>query len=190
MNTASSARGNFPHLAANPCADCELPGRVRRKIGTGGRDCALCRPLDFETWAPVAALCFAATPAIVCLISVVVFAIVAVTVVLVIVVPPVVALMVVIPPVTVLHTSSFAFPIPVVEPFSIVARPDPPGALIRRATPIPFMPAIMAADGIPIAPNPGEFRGGLRRKYSPDARFGRPANPDTDHYLGPKGNAD
>jgi hypothetical protein len=119
---------------------------------------------------------------------VVVFVIVAVTVVLVIVAPPVVALMVVIPLVIVLHTSLFAFPISVVESFAIVARPDPAGAFIRRATPIPFMPAIMAADWIPIAANPGEFRGGLRGKYSNDTRFGRPANPDTDHYLGPKGN--
>src|SRR5260370_34950106 len=77
-----------------------------------------------------------------------------VTVVIVIMIATVIAVMVVIPFVIVLDTAVRAFPVTVVEPFSIMARADPAGTLIRRAAPIAFMPTIVSCGGITGAAHP------------------------------------
>ena len=111
-----------------------------------------------------------------------------VAVVIVIMIATVIAVMVVIPFVIVLDTAVRAFPITVVEPFSIVARADPAGALVRRTAPIAFMPTVVSPAGIPIASHPDEFGRRLCGDNGDDARFGWRTNTDPDRYLRVRGN--
>src|SRR5216683_5412757 len=97
---------------------------------------------------------------------------VTVVIVIVIMIATVIAAMVVIPFVIVLDTALRAFPVTVVEPFSIMARADPAGTLIRRAAPIAFMPTIVSCGGIPVAANPCKFRTGLCGNHGDDAWLG------------------
>jgi hypothetical protein len=113
-----------------------------------------------------------------------------VTVVIVIMIATVIAVMVVIPFVIVLYTAVRAFPVTVVEPFSIMARADPAGTLIRRAAPIAFMPTIVASGWIPVAPNPCKFRTGLCGNHRDDARLGWRPNTDANRYLRASGDTD
>ena len=101
-----------------------------------------------------------------------------VTVVIVIMIATVIAVMVVIPFVIVLDTAVRTFPVTVVELFSIVARADPTGTLIRRAAPIAFMPTIVSCGGIPVAANPCKFRTGLFGNHGDEAWLGRPTDTD------------
>src|SRR5260370_29916299 len=110
-----------------------------------------------------------------------------VTVVIVITIATVIAGMVVIPFVIVLDTAVRTFPVTVVEPFSIMARADPSGALIRRAAPITLMPMIVSCGGIPVAANPCKFRTGLGGKHGDDAWLRWRGHTDANRYLRPGG---
>ena len=112
-----------------------------------------------------------------------VIVVVAMTVVIVIMIATVIAGMVVIPFVIVLDPAVRTFPVTVVEPFSIMARADPAGTLIRRAAPIAFMPAIVSCGGIPVAANPCIFRIGLCGNHGDDAWLGWRADKDANRYL-------
>jgi len=113
-----------------------------------------------------------------------------VTVVIVIMIAAVIAGMVVIPFVIVLDPAVRTFPVTVVEPFSIMARADPAGTLIRRAAPIAFMPTIVSYGGIPVAANPGKFRTGLCGNYGDDAWLGWRADTDANRYLRASGDTE
>ena len=120
-----------------------------------------------------------------------VIVVVAMTVtVVVIMIATVIAVMVVIPFVIVLDTAVRAFPVTVVEPFSIMARADPAGTLIRRAAPIAFMPTIVSCGGIPVAANPCKFRTGLCGNHGDDAWLGWRTNSDPNRYLRASGDTD
>jgi len=109
---------------------------------------------------------------------VVVIVIIAVTVamIVVIVIATVITFMIMIPFVVVLDSAMRTFPIAVIEPLSIVARVDPASAFIRRATPITFMPAIVASGGIPVTADPDEFGSGQCRNDGDNTWFGRRTN--------------
>lgn len=113
-----------------------------------------------------------------------------VTVIAVIFIATVIAVVVVIPLVAVLDTAVGAFPITVVEPFSIVAWADPAGSLIRRAAPIAFMPTVMSLGGIPVAAYPDEFGRRLCGDNGDDAGFGWRPDADSDRYLRAGGDTD
>src|SRR5260370_42084213 len=106
-----------------------------------------------------------------------------VTVVIVITIATVIAGMVVIPFVIVLDTAVRTFPVTVVEPFSIMARADPSGALIRRAAPITLMPMIVSCGGVPVAANPFKFRNGVCGEHGDHAWLGGCADKDAKTYL-------
>jgi hypothetical protein len=91
-------------------------------------------------------------------------------VIVVVVVSTVVAVMIPVPAMIVLHATAVALPVTCEEPFSIVVRPYPSGALIRRPRPISFMPPIVPSHWIPIAVNPDEFGAGA---YWPNANHAR-----------------
>ena len=113
-----------------------------------------------------------------------------VTVVIVIMIATVIAVMVVIPFVIVLDTAVRAFPVTVVEPFSIMARADPAGTLVRRTAPITFVPTIVASGRIPVAANPCKFRTGLCWNHGDDAWLGWRADTDANRYLRASGDTE
>ena len=113
-----------------------------------------------------------------------------VTVVIVIMIAAVIAGMVVIPFVIVLDPAVRTFPVTVVEPFSIMARADPAGTLIRRAAPIAFMPTIVSCGGIPVAANPCKFRTGLCGNHGDDAWLGWRTDTDANRYLSASGDTE
>jgi hypothetical protein len=113
-----------------------------------------------------------------------------VIVVIVIMIATVIAVMVVIPFVIVLDAAVRTFPVTVVEPFSIMARADPAGTLIRRAAPIAFMPTIVSCGGIPVAANPCKFRIGLCGNHGDDAWLGWRTDTDANRYLSASGDTE
>jgi hypothetical protein len=123
---------------------------------------------------------------------VMVIVVIAVTVamIVVIVIAAVIAFMIVIPFMVVLDAAMFAFPIAVVEAFSVVARADPASTFIGWPAPIAFMPAIVTSDGIPVAADPDESGSGLRGHDGDNARFGRSANADANRDLRVSGNSE
>ena len=101
-------------------------------------------------------------------------AVFAVVVVIVVILPATtVAIMVPVPVMVVLEVAAGTIPITGVETSTIVARTDPAGAFIRRASPIAAVPDIMAADRVPITIDPGVFRfgAGADRTDCIDARW-------------------
>ena len=94
-----------------------------------------------------------------------------------------VAVTIAIPFVPVFKAASISFPITVIESLTVMARPDPPSALIRRPGPITPMPSVTPAHGIPITFNPYEFRSRTWGKNVNHARSGRRTNSDTDRDL-------
>ena len=122
------------------------------------------------------------------LVIVVIVVVVAMAVVIVILPAVVIAAIVFfVPTMIVLYAATFAFPIAVIEAFAIVARPDPAGAFIRRPGPVALMPAVMAANGIPVTANPDELRSGLSGKHCNHARRRWRANSDADRDLRVRG---
>jgi hypothetical protein len=104
-------------------------------------------------------------------------------VIVVIVIATVIAFMIVIPLVVVLDAAVRAFPVAVVEPFSIVARADPASAFIWWPAPIASVPPIVSSGWIPVAAYPDESRSGLCGDNGDNARCGWRANADSDRYL-------
>ena len=72
----------------------------------------------------------------------------------------------------VLEVAARTIPIASVEASAIVARADPAGAFIRRASPIAAVPDVMAAHRVPITIDPGVFGfgAGADRTHGVDAR--------------------
>jgi hypothetical protein len=86
----------------------------------------------------------------------------------------------------VLHPASLTLPIASEIPLAIVVRRHPASSPIRRASPISFMPLVVAADWIPIAVHPDKIG---TRGYWPNAnhaRRGWRANPDAQGYISGK----
>jgi hypothetical protein len=88
-----------------------------------------------------------------------------------------------VPVVVVLDAAVLAFPIAAVEALTVMTRAYPASALVGRASPIAAMPAIVAANGIPVAIDPEELRAGADRANSNDARRGRGTDYDSDRNL-------
>ena len=65
-----------------------------------------------------------------------------------------IAIMIAVPCMVVLNAAVGTVPVTVVEVSSIVPRPDPSCTYVRRTSPIPVMPDISAAYGIPISAYP------------------------------------
>ena len=89
----------------------------------------------------------------------------------------VIAVTVSIPAVIVCHYAVGAFPVAVEKSFSIVAGSHPDGAFIRRAGPVAVVPAVMAADRVPVAIDPNESRA-RRGRPNHHARRRRRADPN------------
>jgi hypothetical protein len=90
-----------------------------------------------------------------------------------------IAVTVAIPAMIVLHSPSPTFPIPTKKSLSIVVRCYPVCSRIRRASPIPFMPPVVALNWIPIPVHPDIIR---TRGYWPNSNHPRSrwrANPDS-----------
>lgn len=121
-----------------------------------------------------------------------VIVVVAVTVamIVVIVIAAVIAFMIVIPLMAVFDVAVRAFPIAVIEPPSGVSRADPAGTFIGWATPIAFVPAVVACNGIPVTADPHEFGRRLCRDYGDDTGFGWRTDTDSDRYLRASGDTD
>jgi hypothetical protein len=73
-----------------------------------------------------------------------------------------------------------AFPIPLIEAFSIVSRPHPMGASIRRASPVSIVPLVVVAYWIPVALYPDVLRSRAPGLYANDTRRRWRADPNAD----------
>jgi hypothetical protein len=93
------------------------------------------------------------------------------------------AVVIVIPSVVVFYAAAVAFPVTGVKAFTIVARADPAGSSVRRPRPVALMPAVVAADGIPITADPYEIWSGLRGQNGYSAGRWRCANSNTNSDL-------
>src|SRR5689334_7432870 len=69
-----------------------------------------------------------------------------------------VAIVIPVPAMIVLEAPALAFPIPREEPRAVMMRPNPDGALVRRTSPIPFVPVVAPFHRIPVALHPNEIR--------------------------------
>jgi hypothetical protein len=90
---------------------------------------------------------------------------------------------VVVPTMVMIEPAMIAVPVASVKTLSIVSRPDPTRALIRRASPVPVVPPITASVGVPVAIYPDEFRPRTRRKNPNHPRSRRRADSDSDGNL-------
>ena len=98
-------------------------------------------------------------------------------VVVVVAVVAIIAVTVVVPAMIMRYNAVGAFPVAIEESFSIVARSHPDGAFIRRAGPVAVVPAVMAADRVPVAIDPNESRA-RRGRPNHHARRRRRADPN------------
>ena len=95
-----------------------------------------------------------------------------------------IAFTIAIPFVTMFDSTARAFPVAMVEPLAIMAWSDPASALIRRQSPVTFVPAVMMASGVPISVNPNISGPGLRRNFVYDVPWRWRADSDTYRNLG------
>jgi hypothetical protein len=95
----------------------------------------------------------------------------------------VIAFAIVIPFVTMLKTAAIAFPVTMVVELALVAGMDPACAGIRGASPISFVPAIMAVHRIPVAFNPDKIRARWLRRLNYYSRRRRRTDSDADTNL-------
>lgn len=102
---------------------------------------------------------------------------------MVITIPVAVSVAIMIPMVVVFETAAIAIPIAVIELPILVSGSHPPGTGIRSASPVAFVPFIVAAYGIPIALDPHKIRPRLSRQLSDYSRARRWPNPDTERNL-------
>lgn len=110
----------------------------------------------------------------------------AVVVVIVVIFPAAaVTVAIAVPVMVVLEVAARTIPIAGVVAAAFVARNDPTGTFIRRTRPVAAMPDVVAADGIPIAFDPGVliFRAGANRTDRVDARWRRRSDLNTNGNL-------
>jgi hypothetical protein len=89
-----------------------------------------------------------------------------------------------IPVMVVVDVAASAVPVARIEATAFMARSNPARSSIGRASPITFMPAIVATDRVPVAANPHEIGCGLRRHDDHGARGWRRADLNADRNLG------
>src|ERR1700747_2641599 len=77
-----------------------------------------------------------------------------------------------IPVMVVVDVAARAIPIARIEATAFMARSNPARSSVGRASPVTFMPAIVASDRVPVAANPHKVGGGLRGHYDHGARGG------------------
>ena len=94
-----------------------------------------------------------------------------------------IAVMAAIPSVIVFHAAVIAFPITREKLCAIVVRADPVSTFIRRTGPVSVMPAITAADGIPISVHPGKAGSGSSGMHCHNTRWRGRSDPDADANL-------
>jgi hypothetical protein len=94
-----------------------------------------------------------------------------------------------IPVMVVVDVAARAVPIARIEATAFMARSNPARSSIGRASPITFMPAIVAADRVPVAANPHEIGCGLRGHDDHGARGWWRADLNADRNLGLCGRA-
>ena len=87
----------------------------------------------------------------------------------------------------VFDSTSLSHPVTCKVPLAVVVRWHPVGSLIRRSSPISFMPFVMMTHRIPIAFYPYKFRSRLRRHgiYHDGRRRRWCANLDANRNLRP-----
>ncbi len=82
-----------------------------------------------------------------------------------------------------------AFPMACKVLLPIVTRADPPGAFVRRTSPVTSVPRIFRSVGIPVAFHKCVAGAGASRLNPNHARSGRRSNSDADVKVGGKGAA-
>ena len=103
--------------------------------------------------------------------------------VMVIVIAVAVPIVIAIPMVVVIETPAIAIPISIIELSALVPGSHPSRTRIGGASPVSFVPFVMAAYGIPIALDPYKIRPRLSRQHSDYSRARRWPNPDTERNL-------
>src|ERR1700730_10658884 len=63
----------------------------------------------------------------------------------------------VVPAVVVFHPAAFSLPVGFVELIPVMARPHPASPLVRRPSPVAFVPPVMPSHRVPITLYPHEF---------------------------------
>jgi hypothetical protein len=114
---------------------------------------------------------------------VVVVVLVLVMVLVLFVVTFLVPIAVMVPVVIVFEPAAVSVPVTRVKLLSIVARSNPMGARIGRASPVSFVPFIVVAYGIPIPVYPCEIRAWASRYHANHARTRRRADSDANRNL-------
>lgn len=95
----------------------------------------------------------------------------------------VIPIMAAIPAMVMLDPAARASPIAINIQSAFMARSNPVGALIRRTSPIPIVPAVMAADRIPVALHPNIPRTGRDRADRDDSWRWRGSDVNSDRYA-------
>ena len=90
---------------------------------------------------------------------------------------------VMVPPMIVFELAAVSVPIPGKELRSIVTRPNPASAFIRRPRPVSLMPTIVASYRIPITVDPGVARPGADGHDTNHARWRRWTDSDSNPDL-------
>jgi hypothetical protein len=83
----------------------------------------------------------------------------------------------------VLEATVRTVPVASIKSLAIMAWFDPTCALIGWPRPIAFVPAVMAADGVPVTANPDEIRSRLRGEDNNHTRRGWRTDANTDGNL-------
>src|SRR5690242_6388372 len=94
-----------------------------------------------------------------------------------------IAVTVAIPAMLVFDSAAPTFPVSVEKPLSVVVRSYPTRSRIRGASPVSFMPSIVALDWIPIAIHPDIIRPWRHWSNPNDVRRRWRADPDSERYL-------
>ena len=109
--------------------------------------------------------------------------IVVVVVMMIVAIPIAVSVAIMIPLVVVIETPAIALPIAIVKLPAFVPGSHPPCTGIRGASPVAFVPFIVAAYWIPVALDPHKIRPRLSWQHSDYSRARRWPNPDTQRNL-------
>jgi hypothetical protein len=89
-----------------------------------------------------------------------------------------------IPPMIVFYVPSISFPVTLKKLLTIMVRRNPTSSLIRRSSPIAFVPFVMPSRGIPITAYPHELRPWPCWENSNHPGLWRRSNPDSEGNLG------
>jgi len=108
---------------------------------------------------------------------------VTVAVVIVVTIPMVVSVAIPVPVVTMFESAPISFPVAIVELVALIARPDPASAIIGRACPIPFVPAIVTVYRVPVSIDPDVVGTWPWRPLAQNPRRWRRTNPNAEGNL-------